>query len=136
MYVCSKHVIFKAIEVTSEHHGWASTLAGAQDSPRPLVMQIRKRMPPSPHSKSVLLEWCLPWQLETLEDEEGDVKTIVFPALHASQKNYTPREDMKTEALGLSSSRRRKLRGEDADLCFGVQHMVLGNSHAGGCPVS
>jgi hypothetical protein len=136
LYVCSKHVIFKAIEVTSEHHVWASILAGAQDTPRPRVMQIRKRLPPSPHAKSLLQEWGLPWHSETLEDE-GDkvakVKTILFPALHACQKNYhdIPREDLKTEALGLNCSRR-----EISDLRFGVQHMVLGNSHAGGCPVS
>ena len=121
LYVCSKHVIFKAIEVTREHLVWASTLAGAQDTPRPLVMQIRKRLPASPHSKSLLLEWGLALQSEVLEDEGGDLKTILFPASHACQEKCNPRKDLKTE---------------DADLCFGVQHMLVGNLHAGGCSVS
>jgi hypothetical protein len=131
--LCSKHVIFKSIDITREHHVWASTLAGAEDTPRLRYAQNQGRQPPSPHSKSLLAEWGLPWQPEVLADGEvdkevgHDVRKILFPAMQNSPTKDAFQEGPELEALDLSGS----WVAQGADWFFGREHHVVpGNAPA------
>ena len=131
--MCSKHVIFKSIDITTEHQVWASTLAGAEDTPRPRVSQAQRKQPPSPHSKSLLAEWGLPWQIEALADEKvapevsQDVQRILFPAMQEPLATHALEEGRESEAVDLSSS----MIAYGADWCFGRgQNELSGLAHS------